>query len=85
MLGTILPMVANGQAAKIAENGSPMLVQAAGRLLGLGADERDALSKGAVPWWLWTLGGLALGFYVGVKVHQRYPEKIPEFIRGKQA
>lgn len=82
MLGSILPMVANGDAAKIAQNGAPMLVQAAGRLVGLGDEERNALVNGKIPWWVWTVGGLTLGFVVGVQVYKRYPEKVPEFIRG---
>jgi hypothetical protein len=84
MLGSLLPMVANGDVAKIAQNGSPMLMNAAGRLLGLGDDERAALARGKVPWWVWTIGGLALGFYAGVQVYKRYPEKIPSFVKGER-
>lgn len=82
MLETLIPLVASGQATELARNGSPLVIKAAGRLLGLGEEERDALLGGRVPWWVWTVGGLAVGVVVGVQVYKRYPEKVPDFVKG---
>lgn len=84
MLGTLLPMLANPETvSSFAKNGSPMLVRAAGRLLGLGEGEGVALTQGRIPWWVWTVGGLAVGVVAGVKLYQKYPDSVPEFIRGE--
>lgn len=82
MLDTLIPLVASGQAAELARNGSPLVVKAAGRLLGLGDDEREALLGGRVPWWVWTVGGLTLGFVVGVQVYKKHPDVVPGFVKG---
>lgn len=51
------------------QNGSPMLLNAAGRMLGLGEGEQQALAAGAFPRsalvGLGLLGGMLLGLYVG--------------------
>lgn len=84
MLGELIPLIANsGVAVEIAKNGSPMLVRAAGRMLGLGEGEQAALRQGRIPWWVWAAGGIAAGFYAGVQVYKRYPEHVPEFVKGK--
>ena len=88
MLGTlgnvVIPLVASGQAAQIAKDGAPMVVQAAGRLLGLGDEERAALAGGKIPWWLWAVGGVAAGYVLGVKMQKRYPASaVPNFLRKK--
>ena len=87
MLGTLLPLVvssmANGQAAQIARGGSPLLVSAAGRLLGLGEGERSDLAGGRIPWWVWTTGGLAAGVLLGAWLHKKYPDKLPGFMGGE--
>lgn len=83
-LDTILPLLANPERVQqVAQQGTPLLVHAAGRLMGLGEGEQAALKQGRVPWWLWAAGGIALGFYAGVHAYKRYPEHVPEFVKGK--
>ncbi|MDD1678142.1 MAG: hypothetical protein LUO93_03025 [Methanomicrobiales archaeon] len=65
----------------VAKHGSPMLLNAFGRALGLGANEQAALGGGKLPWWLWASVALAGGVVVGIQVHKRWPEKIPEALR----
>lgn len=81
-LGTVLNLVANGQAQKLAQNGSPMLLSTAGKLLGLGDGELDAAKGGRLPWWVWVAGGLALGFAAGAYVQREHPGKVPGFLGG---
>lgn len=46
--------------ASMSEVGSPALVTSAGRILGLGADEQQALARGDVPRWaVFALGAIA--------------------------
>jgi hypothetical protein len=53
------------------QNGSPMLLNAAGRMLGLGEGEQQALAAGAFPKvalvGLGIVGGVLLGLYVGMR------------------
>lgn len=74
------------QAAELAKNGSPMLLQAVGRIFGLGEAERRALGQdgGGVPWWFWTVCGLGAGFVAGVRVYRRWPREVPVLIKGKR-
>ena len=74
------------QAADFAKNGSPLLLQAVGRVFGLGEEERAALGKGGVgvPWWFWTALGLSVGFVGGVRVYRRWPREVPVLIKGKR-
>ena len=81
-LGTLLPLVANGQAQQLAKSSAPVIMNAAGKLLGLGNDELDAAKGGRVPWWVWTVGGLALGFAAGAYVQRKHPSKVPGFLGG---
>jgi len=85
VLGSILPMLASSaqgaDVAKLATAGSPGLLRAAGRLLGLGEVQQDQLTQGRIPWWIIAVGGVALGVAAGVKLQQRYPHRIPAFLR----
>lgn len=71
-----------GQVAHAAQNGSPIVLEAAGRLLGLGASEREALASGRVPGWLWAVVGLGAGVVVGVRAYRKWPSKFPKVISG---
>lgn len=67
----------------IAREGSPTVLHAVGRAFGMGQAERDALSKGAFPVWLWiVLGGVA-GVAVGVQVQKRWPNKVAKIMGGR--
>jgi hypothetical protein len=67
----------------VAKDGSPLLLEVAGRALGLGQTERAALANGALPWWFWGTLGVTAGVVVGIQLHMRWPEKIPAFVKGK--
>lgn len=66
------------QAMKAAQNGSPAVVEAVGRLVGLAGPERDALARGKIPGWAWLVAGLG----VGALVVTRYPNVVPAKVRG---
>jgi hypothetical protein len=73
-------------AAQVAESGSPVLLSAVGRAFGLGPAERDALGavgKGSLPAWFWVTVGLLAGFVAGARVHKKWPDKVPELVKGK--
>jgi hypothetical protein len=70
---------------RISREGSPVLLQALGRLYGLGPAERAALGQngsGGVPAWAWVAIGLAAGFVAGARVQKRWPDKLPPIVRG---
>lgn len=69
-------------ATRIAQNGSPMLLQAVGRVFGLGQTERSALGVGGIPTWFWATIALGIGFVGGVQVYKRWPTKVPGIIKG---
>jgi hypothetical protein len=71
-----------GQVAHAAQHGSPVVLEAAGRLLGLGAEERAALATGRIPWWLWATLGLSAGVVVGARAYRKWPRKFPKVISG---
>lgn len=69
-------------AAHAAREGSPLLVEVAGRFLGFGAAERTALAEGGIPGWLWLVGGLSVGLVVGARLHKRYGSRMPKVVTG---
>lgn len=71
-----------GQVAHAAQHGSPIVLEAAGRLLGLGEAERGALAAGRVPGWLWATLGLGAGVVIGVRAYRKWPTKFPKVISG---
>lgn len=71
-----------GDIMHAAKNGSPALLSLAGRAIGLGADDQQALVGGRVPWWAITVGALAVGFVVGVRVEAKAPQSVPKFLKG---
>lgn len=58
--------------AVAAQHGSPLVTSAAGRLLGMGEAERDALSSGKIPGWVLLVGGLAAGIVIGARIHKHW-------------
>ena len=78
-----MPGIDYTEIAKAATQGSPLLLNAVGRIYGLGAEERASLFGEGIPGWTWAVAALAVGFVVGVRIHKSYPTKIPEIIRGK--
>lgn len=71
--------------AKIAKDGSPLLLQALGRLYGLGPRERSAFGQngGGVPGWAWGTLVLVAGVFIGVKVQKYYPQFVPNMVAGE--
>lgn len=74
-----------GQLAAVAKDGSPLLLQALGRLYGLGPGERRAAfgSDGSgVPGWAWAALALGVGIVVGVRIQKNFPRHVPSLIQG---
>jgi hypothetical protein len=70
--------------ARVARDGSPLFLQALGRLCGLGPSERAAFGAegDGVP--AWAVGALALGIgiVVGARIQKAWPDKLPAVITG---
>jgi len=77
-LGQFAPHVVSA-----AQNGSPMLMKLAGRAIGLGDADQQALAAGKVPWWAISIGALAVGFVIGVRVESSAPASVPKWLKGK--
>lgn len=60
---------------------SPNTLKMAGRFFGIGDAEANALMAGKLPAWFWVVLGVAGGTYVGIRLHQRYPEKIRKVLK----
>jgi len=73
-----------GQVSRIAQDGSPLLLQAIGRLYGVGPAERRALGADGtgVPSWTWAALAFAAGTLVGIRLYRAYPKHIPKMISG---
>jgi hypothetical protein len=70
--------------ARVARDGSPLVLQALGRLCGLGPSERAALGSegnGVPPWAVGALA-LGLGIVVGARIQKAWPDKMPAIITG---
>lgn len=76
-----------GQVARVAKDGSPLLLQALGRLYGIGPAERQALgADGAgVPAWAIAALALGVGLVVGARVQRQYPQYVPSIVSGDAA
>lgn len=71
------------QLAALAQHGSPILLQAVGRALGLGAEERAAIAGGVkLPVWFWIAVAGAAGIVIGVRVQRQWPEHVPDIVSG---
>lgn len=68
--------------AQAAQHGSPLVTGAAGRLLGFGEAERDALSRGGIPGWLLLVAGLGVGVVIGARAHKHWGARLPKIISG---
>lgn len=79
-------MNAFGAIASVVKNvgnqGSPDLLQATGRLFGLGEAEQTALFRGGIPRWAILGLGIAAGVFVGVYAHRRWPEYAGKIVGG---
>ena len=73
-----------GQVAKVARDGSPLLLQALGRFYGIGPIERRAFGAdgNGVPTWAWAVVALGAGIIVGTRVQKHYPDYVPNLIAG---
>lgn len=81
----IQPTLSYSELASIAQNGSPLLVNAVGRVFGIGPAERRALGRagaGGVPSWAWAGLAFVAGAVVGVRVYKRWPEHVPTLVQG---
>ncbi len=68
----------------MAANGSPALVTAAGRLVGFGQEEREALIAGRIPPWLWIGMALVGGVLIGARVQNTWPKALPRWATGRR-
>ncbi len=68
------------QALAIAQNGSPQLLHAAGRVFGLGAAERAALAEGAIPRWAVGLLAMSAGVAAGIAIHRQWPKQADKLL-----
>lgn len=70
--------------AHVAQNGSPLLLSALGRLYGIGPSEREALGADGtgVPTWTWAALAFVAGYVIGVRVYKAYPGYVPKIISG---
>lgn len=71
------------QIAQAMQGGSPALLEAVGRLVGLGQAEQEALLRGGFPRWSLFLMALAAGAVAGAMAQQRYPEITAKLIGRK--
>ena len=83
MMPVPVPTVPYSDIVRAAQHGSPMLLSALGRMIGLGEEERRALGAGTVPWWFWVTAGAALGLFAGIQVMSRWPDKVPDALRPR--
>jgi hypothetical protein len=67
----------------LARDGSPLLLGAVGRVVGLGQAEQRAITSGRVPWWTIAGLGLALGFIAGARVERKFKGRMPSAIAGE--
>lgn len=71
------------KALTVAREGSPLLLGAVGRIVGLGEAEQRAITAGKIPWWTIAGLGLAVGFFAGARVERKYRGKLPKAIAGE--
>jgi hypothetical protein len=62
--------------------GSPAIVDMAGRAFGLAEEERKDLVSGKLPLWFWVTLGVVGGVLVGVQWHKRAPGSVPRLLGG---
>ena len=67
-------------AARIADEGSPVLLRAVGRVFGLGEAERKQLVDHGIPAWTLVVVVGALGVVAGAWAHQRWPEQVDTMV-----
>lgn len=78
----MIPNVPYAQVAHAAQHGSPAVLKAVGRLVGLSDTEREALAGGRVPGWFWGVLGLGIGVVAGVRAYRKWPRQFPKMIAG---
>lgn len=71
-----------GDIARIARDGSPLLLQAIGRVYGFGQGDITSLRGGGVPMWPFVLVAVAAGFVAGARVQKRYGQHLPKILTG---
>lgn len=69
--------------AKMATSGSPVLLQAVGRIYGLGEEERDALLEFGIPAWTWLAIGVCVGAVAGIRAYKQWPDSVPGIVQGE--
>lgn len=65
-----------GRIGRIAQHGSPLLINSMGRLFGLGETEQQALAKGEFPRWAIFVLGIGAGLAAGVFAQRRWPATV---------
>lgn len=59
-----------------ARHGSPLLVSAVGRALGLGAAEQAELAQNGIPRWALFVVAAGCGLFLGAWAHRRWPKQV---------
>lgn len=72
------------QAASAAHSGSPVVVEAVGRIFGLSGADRDQLVSTGVPPWAFFALGITAGIVAGVRLQRKWPEAMPSLISGEK-
>lgn len=71
------------QITDMAQNGSPVLLQAVGRVFGLGQAERTALVQNGLPRWSLYLVTAALGVAAGIYIHRNWPRQVDRMMGAR--
>lgn len=77
-------MMSPASVAHVANSGSPVFLTLAGRMLGLGASEVQAVKNGHFPAWFWFSVGTLAGIAAGVMLEEHYPGTLRKFVKGKK-
>jgi hypothetical protein len=64
------------------KDGSPFLLEAVGRLCGLGDAERNALARAGIPSVVWGVAGVAGGVFLGAYLYRKYPQQMRKLVGG---
>jgi hypothetical protein len=73
-----------GTVTRVARDGSPLLLQALGRLYGIGPTERRAFGStgNGVPTWALVVLAAGAGLVIGTRLQKHYPQYVPNLIAG---
>lgn len=77
-----LPISLTVQDIQQMSQGSPAIIDMAGRAFGLAEEEREELTKGKLPLWFWATLFAVGGVLVGIQWQRRAPGSVPRLMGG---